>query len=126
MTVSHFIFAVVLHRLDGKRITLDELLLVPVGINPLHFTGLVEFGDLFWSQIPSLCRKVLAQLFLVTCADDNGRHSRALEEPVECDLRNCFSGLFGDFIESVDHVVKMLFGNWRPLFGGLVQAAFGR
>jgi hypothetical protein len=104
---------------------------MPVGIDGLLLAGAVEFSDLIGSQIPAFGGQILAKLLFVSSADNDRRDGRALQKPVQSNLRNGFAGLFGDRVQSVDDVVKVLVGDLRTLLavfyaGGWFPAVAGR
>ena len=56
---------------DGDGVAVGELALVPVGIGGVSVAGGVEFGDLFFGEIPADGGEVLAELLFVAGADDD-------------------------------------------------------
>ena len=87
--------------LNWNGVAIGELALVPVGIGGLRFAGGVEFGDLFFGEIPADRAEILAELLLVAGAHDDVDDGGTLQEPVERDLRDRFSGFSGDFFEGL-------------------------
>ena len=98
-------------HLHGFGVSFGEAALVPVGVGGGEVAGGVEFGDLIFGEVPAGGGDVLAELFFVAGADDEGGDGGALEEPVEGDLGDGFAGLFGDFIEGVDDFVEIVVGD---------------
>ncbi len=86
---------------------------MPVGVAGRDVACGVEFGDLF-REVPAEGTEIVAQLLFQASADDDVSDRRALEEPVQGDLRNGLSGFFGDSIEGVGHFVEMLVRDVRP------------
>jgi hypothetical protein len=68
----------------------------------------------------------LAELFFVAGAYDDVCYRRPLQEPVQGNLRNGFSGFAGDFVEGVHYFVEIFVRNWRALLGRTVQPAYFR
>jgi hypothetical protein len=108
--------------LHGDGIALGELALVPVGVDGLGGACGVEFGDLFFGEVPADGTEVLAELFFVACAHDDIGYGGALEEPVERDLRNGLAGFFGDLLDRVHDFVEIFVFDLRAEFSGFVQA----
>jgi hypothetical protein len=50
----------------------------------------------------------LTELLFVAGADDDSGNTRTLEQPVECNLRDSFSGLGGNGVESVNDLVEVV------------------
>ena len=113
-------------RIDGERVSLLELALVPVWIRRYDGAGGVQSGNLIGCEIPSGGRKILPQLFFCTRTDDDVRDGGTLQQPVQRDLRNRLSGFLGYFIESIDDFEKILVRNRRALLGRAVQPAYFR
>src|SRR5262247_2051567 len=66
-----------------RRITLDELALVPVRIGQSLFARFVESGDLFGRKRPLRGSEVLPELFFIARAYDHARNGRLPQEPVQ-------------------------------------------
>lgn len=64
-------------------------------------------------QVPAHRPKVLAQLVLVPRADDDRGNGRALQEPVERDLRDLLAGFPGDDISAGDTLPVPICAEWR-------------
>ena len=99
------------------RISFGEAALVPIRIRKLGRAGGIEFCDLLGCQIPADCAEVGAELLLVPRANDEGRDRRAMQEPIECNLRNRLAGFFGDFVNGVDDFVEVFIGHLRADVG---------
>jgi hypothetical protein len=108
-----------LHR-DG--IAIGELALVPVRVNGLRGAGSVEFGDLFHREAPSDRAKILAELLFVARTHDDVYHGRALQEPVQGNLRNGLAGFLRDFLDGIDDFVEMFVFDLRAEVRGFVEA----
>ena len=108
--------------LNRNRVAVSERnALVPVGIDGLGVAGGVELGDLFLGEIPADGAEVLAKLFFIACADDDAGDSWPLEEPIQRDLRDGFSGFLGECLEGVHDFVEIFIFNLRAGLGGFVQ-----
>src|SRR5690606_20664131 len=83
-------------------IALVEVALVPVRIGRRALAGRIQLGDLFRCERPAERAEVLAQLFLVACADHDVGNRRTREQPVQRDLRDGLAGLLGDLIQRID------------------------
>ena len=84
--------------------------------------GVVEFGHLFFGEIPADRTEVLAELLFVAGAHDDVDDGGTLEQPVERDLRDGFSGFFRDFVESVHNFVEIFIRHLRAVGCGFVEA----
>ena len=105
------------NRVDGNR---DR----PMASRWRHPTA-----RLFRRLIPASRFQILIQnCSIVARADDDGGNSRAMQQPVERDLRNAPAGLPGDLINRVHHAVKIFIINGGPDIHGKLrlQAARGR
>src|ERR1017187_7320667 len=99
--------------LNRRRISLGKYALVPIGICRWGLTGSVEFGDLFGCELPADSGKIGAGLFFVARANDECGNSRALQQPVEGDLRNGLASFPGNRVNGVNHGVEIFVGNRR-------------
>src|SRR5262245_7587969 len=109
-----------------RRITLDELALVPVWIGQSLFAGFVESGDLFGRKRPLRGAEVLPELFFIARAYDHARNGRLPQEPVQRNVGNCPAGLSRNGVDGIDDPIQPLLVNRRPHFRGRLQPAFLR
>ncbi len=84
---------------------------MPIRINRRCFAGSIEFGDLFRREFPTDGTKVGAKLIFIARTDDQRGNRRALQQPVERDLRNGLAGFLGDLVNRIHHRVEILVGN---------------
>ena len=96
--------------------------LVPVGVDGFYGAGGVEFGYLFFGEVPAYRAEILFQLFFVAGADDYVGNGGALEQPVQRDLRYGFADFFGHGVERVDHLVEIFVFHRRAVGAGDFQA----
>src|SRR6185503_9799124 len=108
-----------LHR---RRIALDEARLMPVWIGLGRLARGIERGDLLAGQRPSDGAEVLAQLRLVARADDDRGDRRALQQPVQRNLRHGLPGLLRDVIEGIDDSIQQVVRHRWPEVGGDLRA----
>src|SRR5262249_47697043 len=87
--------------------------LVAIGVSGVSRPGLVKLRDLIRREVPSDGPEVVAQLLFVSGPDNHRRHCRTLQEPVERDLWNRFSGLLGNRIQRIDNSVEVFIRNRR-------------
>ena len=73
-------------RSDRRRVAFRKPPLVPVGIE--RRTALAASSRATWSAVrfQPTAPEILSQLLFVARADDDRRHRRALQQPVECHL----------------------------------------
>src|SRR5262245_57089380 len=109
-----------------RRITLDELALVPVWIGQSLFAGFVESGDLFGRKRPLRGAEVLPELFFIARVYDHARNGRLPQEPVQRNVGNCPAGLSRNGVDGIDDPIQPLLVNRRPHFRGRLQPAFLR
>ena len=81
---------------------------MPVGVGLRAFAGLVEASDVLGVERPAKRAEVLAQLRFGARADDERRHARPRQQPVERDLRYRLAGFLRDFVEHIDDTKKTL------------------
>lgn len=102
---------------DGEGVAFAELGLVPVGVGERNGAGGVELGYLFGGELPAYGGEVLFELLFGTGSDDDGGDGGAAEDPVEGDLGDGLAGLGGDFVEGIDYLVEVFFGDLRAGVG---------
>ena len=76
-------------QLNRQRISV-EFLLVPVRVNQRHGAGGVELLDLIGRQVPTDRTEIVAQLSLVTRADNDRCDGRPLKQPIDRYLSDRF------------------------------------
>jgi len=86
---------------------------VPVRLGGLRVTGDAEFCNVFFGDIPADRAEILAQLLFVAGAHNDVDDGGTLQEPVERDLRDGFSGFFRDFVESFYNFVQIFVHHLR-------------
>jgi len=96
---------------------------MPVGVDGRLIGGTIKFSDLFGGEIPAFGSQILAELLLVSGADDDGGNRRTLQKPVQGDLGDGLAGFLGDCVQGVDDVEQVLIRDWRAGLGGDVEAA---
>ena len=104
-------------------VTLLEAGLVPIRVRRRARAGGIKPLHLLRCQRPADGAEVLAQLLLVAGADDHAGHGRALQQPVQRDLRHALACLLRDGVERVDDGVDIFIVERRSGIGRLVQAA---
>src|ERR1700737_5397593 len=90
----------------GRRIEPRESALAPVrpvGIGRRYRARLLQQSHVLGRERPADGAQVLAQLRFVALAEDDRGDGRALEQPVDGDLRHRPSRFFRHLVESVDH-----------------------
>ena len=89
---------------DGEGVAFGEGdALVPVGVGSGESGGVIEALDLAVGEAEVGGDEILFELFGVARADDDGCDGGFAEEPAERNLRDGFSGFFGDGVERVDY-----------------------
>ena len=84
---------------------------MPIGINRRDLAGLVERGDLVGCQIPADGIEVLAQLFLVSCSDDDGRHGGRWRSQFNATCGTVLPVSLATASQRVDHRVQVFVCN---------------
>src|ERR1700730_12800845 len=100
-----------------QGIALSKLPLVPVGIGGNLFAREVQSLNLFASQVPPDSAQILPQLFFIASANNDVGDRRPLQKPVQCDLRDRFSGISSNFLQRINNFVKIFVLDRRALFG---------
>ena len=117
-----------LPALHGRGITFGELTLMPVGVGQRNGTGSVESRNLFGGQRPSHCAKILAELSLIACTQNERADRGPCEQPTQSYLWDGLADLFRNGLERVHHVVQVFFRDLRAVVGrrlGIQAADFG-
>src|SRR5260221_512810 len=99
-------------------IELREAALVPVRISQRRGAGGIEFRNLRRRQVPAERTELLAQLLFVSRTDDDRGDRRALQQPVQRNLRHGLSGFPGHLVQCIADIEDMLVRNRRTLAVG--------
>src|SRR4029453_10945129 len=91
-----------------KRIALGEVALMPVRIDWRDSARGVEPGYLISRQVPANRAKILAQLSFIARAKNDRRKGRAVEQPVERNLRKGLASLRRDLVHQLDGPIQRL------------------
>src|SRR5690349_22118976 len=83
----------------------------------------VEMPHLLRTQRPADGTEVVYELPFIACADDDRRNGRALQQPVDGDLRHALAGLRRNRLQRIENRKETRVIDRWTVVGGLVQAA---
>src|ERR1700733_2567379 len=108
---------------NRRRVTLGETALMPIGIGSWPVAGSVELFHLLGRKRPADRAEIVAQLLFVAGADDDAGYGRALQQPIQGNLRDGSARFIGDVVEGIHDLVQIVVVDLWAGVAGLVQPA---